>query len=270
MMTNLFNRIASRALKNGYRSLVTTDTAGGERVESKPGHRKLALTPALSPGRGGIIACLVISTGALGVAGRGFGAESSEENAPVKTAATLQSSAGVTLEAADSSDLDQPVSRKDRSYLGVSTTEVSETLSAQLGLQAGVGLVVTYVAPDSPAAKAGLQKHDVLVQFAEQSLVHPAQLRKLVLVRKDGEAVKLAYYRAGKQETVSVTLGKAKGKLGSLDEELDWRRAERDFAEKTSGDVKADIERAIRESLANLHTDRKGLHEEIHHRMEDV
>ena len=40
--------------------------------------------------------------------------------------------------------------------------------------------------------KSGLRKNDVLVQFEDQALVHPAQLRKLVRVRKSGDVVKLA------------------------------------------------------------------------------
>ena len=43
----------------------------------------------------------------------------------------------------------------DRSWLGVAVEEASEALQSQLGLAPGVGLLVTYVTPDSPAAKAG-------------------------------------------------------------------------------------------------------------------
>src|SRR5690348_10168921 len=74
----------------------------------------------------------------------------------------------------------EPVADEDRSpkvsaWLGVSATEASEALTSQLDLQPGVGLVVTYVVAESPAAKAGLQKNDLLIGFDDQSLVHPAQ-----------------------------------------------------------------------------------------------
>ena len=49
-------------------------------------------------------------------------------------------------------------SEPDVTWLGVYAEEVSEALSSQLGLDSGEGLVITYVAADSPAAKAGLQK----------------------------------------------------------------------------------------------------------------
>jgi len=48
--------------------------------------------------------------------------------------------------------------RKEISWLGISTTEASETLASQLDLEPGVGLVITYVVPESPAAKSGLRK----------------------------------------------------------------------------------------------------------------
>lgn len=97
---------------------------------------------------------------------------------------------------------------KEVAWLGVSTEEVSDALASQLGLQSGEGLVVVYVAPDSPAAKAGIEKHDVLVELGDQLLVHPAQLRKLVQARKEGESVNIRLFRRGQKHTVSATLGK--------------------------------------------------------------
>ena len=46
----------------------------------------------------------------------------------------------------------------------------------------------------------------------------PAQLRKLVQVRKEGDKVELGYYRGGKKQTVTVTLGKAPPGYGLLED----------------------------------------------------
>src|SRR5882724_950548 len=81
----------------------------------------------------------------------------------------------VTIQRIEPAAEEEPVG-KATAWLGVSTTEASDALASQLDLQPGVGLVVTYVSTESPAAKAGLQKNDVLVSFEDQSLVHPAQL----------------------------------------------------------------------------------------------
>jgi hypothetical protein len=98
--------------------------------------------------------------------------------------------------------------RETDTWLGIATVEASDALASQLNLAPGVGLVISFVASNSPAAKAGLQKNDVLTRFEDQALVHPAQLRKLVQVRKEGDKVKLTFYRAGKEQSVTATLGK--------------------------------------------------------------
>jgi membrane-associated protease RseP (regulator of RpoE activity) len=112
--------------------------------------------------------------------------------------------------------------RKDLTWLGVGVDEAPAALNSQLRLDPGVGLVVTFVAPDSPAAKAGLQKNDLLVELEGQSLVLPAQLRKMVQSRKEGSLVKLAYFRGGKKEAVTATLAKSGAATGLSDDETIW------------------------------------------------
>ena len=107
-------------------------------------------------------------------------------------------------------------SAREVTWLGVSTEEASEALASQLGLKPGQGLVVVYVAPESPAAKAGLQKYDVIEGIGDQMLVDPIQFRKLVQMQKEGDTIKLTFYRAGKKQTVSATLSKRTEDLGMM------------------------------------------------------
>ena len=53
----------------------------------------------------------------------------------------------------------------EKAWLGIATAKVDEVLAAQLDLPDGVGATVKLVLPDSPAAKSGINKHDVI--FAE-------------------------------------------------------------------------------------------------------
>jgi len=108
---------------------------------------------------------------------------------------------------------------KDRVWLGVGVAEASEALGEQLGLEAGVGLVVTHVSPDSPAAKAGLKKNDVLTELAGHALVHPAQLRKLVQSRNAGDKMEMTFYRRGQKQTAAASLEKTPARLKLFDEE---------------------------------------------------
>src|ERR1044072_9970518 len=47
-------------------------------------------------------------------------------------------------------------------YLGVETSQVPDVVSEQLGLAKGLGLVVEYVEPNTPAASAGIQQNEIL------------------------------------------------------------------------------------------------------------
>jgi len=78
------------------------------------------------------------------------------------------------------------IETKEVAWLGVSTEEAPDAVSSQLGLSPGDGLVVLFVQSDSPAAKAGLQKNDLLVELGDQLLVHPGQFRKLIRRQKGG------------------------------------------------------------------------------------
>ena len=92
------------------------------------------------------------------------------------------------------------------SYLGVSTSAVPAALRQHLGLQEGVGLVVDFVEPDSPAASAGIKQYDILTKFNDQILVNAQQLAVLVRAQKAGDEVKLALIRGGKEQSLTAKL----------------------------------------------------------------
>src|ERR1051326_574084 len=67
--------------------------------------------------------------------------------------------ANVSIESIASDDADRSPSNREIAWLGISSREASEDLTSQLDLHEGVGLVVTYVSPGSPAGKAGLKRY---------------------------------------------------------------------------------------------------------------
>jgi hypothetical protein len=155
---------------------------------------------------------------------------------------------------------------KEVAWLGLATEESSEALAAQLGLQAGEGLLVTYVATNSPAARASLQKNDLLVEMEGQKLVLPAQLRKLVQMRKEGDEVVLGYYRGGKKHETTATLGKTKvglgliGDSGSLDDVKQLHVQLKDLASMGGQNERM---RELHESLAREGVDRENIQIEV-------
>ena len=92
-------------------------------------------------------------------------------------------------------------------FLGVETAPVSPTLSAQLQLPNGAGLIVSQVVPDSPAS-AVLKQHDILLKLDDQLLIEPGQFAVLIRNHADGDNVNLTYVRSGKQATGVVKLVK--------------------------------------------------------------
>ena len=82
-------------------------------------------------------------------------------------------------------------------YLGVETSQVPPVVSEQLGLAKGLGLVVDYVEPNSPAAAAGVQQNDILKMLNDQILIEPSQLRKLLQTFPEGTEVTLDYPAQG-------------------------------------------------------------------------
>ena len=92
--------------------------------------------------------------------------------------------------------------------LGVETSQVPTVVSEQLGLSKGLGLVVEYVVPDSPAATAGIQQNDILKMLNDQILIEPSQLRKLLQTFSDGADVTLTILRKGQEQKVTLKLTK--------------------------------------------------------------
>ncbi|HEY5914298.1 MAG TPA: PDZ domain-containing protein [Verrucomicrobiae bacterium] len=171
---------------------------------------------------------------------------------------------------------DDSSSKENRqvSWLGIATEETSEALASQLGLNEGEGLLVTYIAHESPAAKAGLQKNDVLVELDGQLLVHPAQLKKLIQKHKDGDSVEITFYRAGKKETVTAKIGKTSRGLSLLGDERVWegelRDVHRQLSELHLNEAARDQLKNLRQSLDEAGVNREAISKQVRRSMEEV
>lgn len=91
-------------------------------------------------------------------------------------------------------------------FMGVTAERISHAMNSQLKLPEGLGLVVTHVVPDGPAAEAGLQKHDVLHKLDDQLLVNFEQFAVLVRLHEPGDNVTLSVIRGGGPMAITVTL----------------------------------------------------------------
>lgn len=91
-------------------------------------------------------------------------------------------------------------------YLGVSASPAPASLREQLKLSKNTGLVVEHVVPDSPAAAAGLQQHDVMVRLNDQLLVNAQQFVVLVRTYKPNDEIRLSIIRQGQPAELKVKL----------------------------------------------------------------
>ncbi len=94
-----------------------------------------------------------------------------------------------------------------RGYLGVTIQEVTPTLARGLGLKDAKGVVVNGVEPNSPAARAGIERGDVIVGMNGQDVDSLSAFRLRVSQLPPGTPVRLRALRNNVQKDVTVTLG---------------------------------------------------------------
>jgi len=96
--------------------------------------------------------------------------------------------------------------------LGAHVEKPDATLVEQLDLPKGQGLVVGQVKPDSPAAKAGLKPHDILLEINGKPVPdNVAELAKALTDIKADQKVDAVVLRKGKKETIKgISMPEAK------------------------------------------------------------
>ena len=94
-----------------------------------------------------------------------------------------------------------------RGYLGVVIQEMTPDLAKAFKAPEGKGVLVGDVSADSPGAKAGLQKGDVIEEIDGQTVSGVNELRLRIASTAPGTTVRLKVLRNGEPRDVSVTLG---------------------------------------------------------------
>lgn len=91
-------------------------------------------------------------------------------------------------------------------YLGVTAVTVTPAIQAAYGLVPQRGVLVTGVAPGSPAAQVGLRAGDVLVGVDGKPLASSAQLVELVSASKPGRQIHVQLVRGATTTTAAPQL----------------------------------------------------------------
>ena len=97
--------------------------------------------------------------------------------------------------------------------LGVSIQPLNQDLAESFGLDRPDGALVSTVAPNSAAAKAGLKSGDVITKVNGEAIQEPGMLSSRVGLSRPGDKVTLEVWRDKKLETVVATLGASTDKV---------------------------------------------------------
>lgn len=93
-----------------------------------------------------------------------------------------------------------------RGHLGVMIQAVDPDMAKQFGLSQGGGALVGDVTPGSPAAKAGIERGDVILALNGQPVNGPDDLSVRISETTPGTPVHLKIFRGGESKDVTVTL----------------------------------------------------------------
>jgi serine protease Do len=94
-----------------------------------------------------------------------------------------------------------------RGYLGVSIQAITPDLAKAFNLPSAEGALVGDVSPDSPGAKSGLQKGDVITALNGQKIADYTDLRLRISQTAPGTKINMDVYRNGQKQQMSATLG---------------------------------------------------------------
>ena len=86
-------------------------------------------------------------------------------------------------------------------------TIANDTVKSQLKYEGKQGVVVRSVESGTPAAKAGLEKYDVITKLNDTEVKDVAAVRKFLFEKaKIGDTVKVTYCRDGKEKTTEIVV----------------------------------------------------------------
>nr|WP_300462664.1 PDZ domain-containing protein [Desulfobacula sp.] len=93
-----------------------------------------------------------------------------------------------------------------RGWLGVSIQDLNQGLAKAMGLDQTIGVLVSEVAEDGPAQKAGIKRGDVILKINGKQVNNTGQLRSTIASLGAGAKVSIQYVRNKKEKTSTVEL----------------------------------------------------------------
>jgi serine protease Do len=98
-----------------------------------------------------------------------------------------------------------------RGWIGVMLQPLTPDLAASFGVEGTKGVLISEVAPDSPADKAGLKSGDIVLEIDGRKVENSSDVARAVGLATPGRKAKVTLWRDKAQRTVEVVLGEAPG-----------------------------------------------------------
>jgi S1-C subfamily serine protease len=95
--------------------------------------------------------------------------------------------------------------RATHPWLGVTGGDITREAAAEFGIEQGALMIE--IVPDSPAARAGIEPNNVVVEFAGEKIDSMDDLVVAIRQHRVGETVEIVLVRDGRRTTVRATLG---------------------------------------------------------------
>jgi serine protease Do len=97
--------------------------------------------------------------------------------------------------------------RVKRGWIGVSYQSVTDDIADSFNLDRARGVLVANVVADGPAAKAGLKRNDIILNFAGQDVPDLRRFQRIVANARVGSTVDVVVWRQGKEQTFKLKIG---------------------------------------------------------------
>jgi serine protease Do len=95
-----------------------------------------------------------------------------------------------------------------RGWLGVKIQPITEDIAESIGLKGTDGALVAEAQADTPATKAGIKAGDAIIKVDGKPVESPRELSRMIANLEPGKKAALGVWRDGKEQTISVELGK--------------------------------------------------------------
>jgi len=93
-----------------------------------------------------------------------------------------------------------------RPWLGIYMQSVTKELADYFGLEKTEGVLISAVAENSPAQKAGLKRGDIILEYNKKKINDPDKLKEEVMNTKIGDKVVVLVYRDGQTIYVPIKI----------------------------------------------------------------